>query len=117
MHSCGVCTGVTPVTPSTVTPSTVTLPDHHQAVSASQTINLVPIGLSDAAGSKTRGTHNLPTSDEVAVILPGDGTDVQHGFDVIVNSHAGRLEHVDMRSSSTKFSGQRCQIRQPLNAL
>ena len=46
--------------------------------------------------SGTRGTHNLPTANEVAVILAGDGTEVHERFDVIVKSHDNKLHQVNM---------------------
>ena len=50
------------------------------------------------AGSVPRGTHNLATSDEVAIILPGDGSEALGAFDTVVHSHQGGLHRVNMLS-------------------
>ena len=46
--------------------------------------------------SAARGTCNLPTSNEVAVVLAGDGTEIHEQFDVIVKSHNNKLHRVNM---------------------
>ncbi len=54
---------------------------------------LLPIAASKP--SAARGTFNLPTSNEVAVVLAGDGTEVHEQFDVIVISHDNKLHRVN----------------------
>lgn len=46
--------------------------------------------------SAARGTFNLPTSNEVAVVLAGDGIEVHEQFDVIVKAHDNKLHRVNM---------------------
>lgn len=43
---------------------------------------------------------NLPQSDEIAILLPGDGSEVHDDFDVIIQSHRGRLQRVHMLNGS-----------------
>jgi len=40
--------------------------------------------------------YDLPMSDEVATILPGDGTAPEHG-DIILCEHSGKLAHINDR--------------------
>ncbi|TDL22958.1 hypothetical protein BD410DRAFT_703287, partial [Rickenella mellea] len=53
----------------------------------------VQIRLHFAAGSDQR-THNLPTADEVAAIIPGDGSEHLDPRDVVLHLHTGQFQHI-----------------------
>jgi len=45
-------------------------------------------------GSMDRRTHNRPTSNEVAAILPGDGSEAATYRDIVLRLHGGGLESI-----------------------
>ncbi|KAI0702082.1 hypothetical protein C8Q76DRAFT_659919, partial [Earliella scabrosa] len=44
--------------------------------------------------SSDRRRYNLPTSNEIAIILPGTGEEVQHSRDIILRKRSGSLERI-----------------------
>ena len=50
--------------------------------------------------SRHRGTMNLPQSDEMAILLSGDGSEAHDDFDVIIQSHRGKLQRIHMLNGS-----------------
>ena len=44
--------------------------------------------------SRDRRRYNLPTADEVAIIIPGDGEQATDGRDIILRNHQNSLKRV-----------------------